>query len=94
MPVDVPPEMTKAGYEKLKQMASDHGYGWSFNMISEETADAAMNEVFTTMMGAAPPGWQWQDGSTIKVRRGAPHNPTEQYEQPGYGEPSGEDPNA
>lgn len=66
---NITPEMAHAGYEALKQMASDHGYGWSFNMVGEHTIEAAMSEVAGRMLEVAPPGWTPFGQST--VRRGA-----------------------
>lgn len=85
MSVKITTEMAKAGYEAVKQMASDHGYGWSFNMVSEDTVETAMGEVFRAMIEAAPAGWS--PAAVATVRRG--------FVQPGAPviEPEGQDPN-
>lgn len=79
--LDLTTEMLQAGYQKLKQMADDHGYGWSFNMVAEDTAEAAMGEVFKAMVEAAPAGWGGDAAPVVAtVRRG--------FVQPGHvGEP-------
>jgi hypothetical protein len=51
------PEMTKAAYEAVKQIASDKGYGWEFRMVSEADADALIEAVFAAALAAAPVGW-------------------------------------
>lgn len=53
----VTPEMSHAGYKTLKQMASEHGYGWGFSMVGEHTIELAMGQVFRDMIEAAPKGW-------------------------------------
>ena len=53
----VTPEMSQAGYEALKVMANQHGYGWGFSMVGEHTIELAMGSVFRDMIEAAPKGW-------------------------------------
>jgi len=68
MSYTITPEMTKAGYLAVQKVASDHGYGWSFSLVSEDTVDDAMTQVFNAMVAAAPPSWSARVMKAIKVR--------------------------
>ena len=68
MSVTVTPEMSKAGYLALQKVAEQHGYGWSFSLVSESTVDSAMAEVFQSMVAAAPPSWPSKLITALKVR--------------------------
>ena len=68
MTVTVTPEMSKAGYLTLQKIAQEHGYGWSFDMVSEWTVDDAMTKVFQAMVAAAPPSWPTKAAKALKVR--------------------------
>ena len=60
--------MTKAGYLAVQKVASDHGYGWSFSLVSEDTVDDAMTQVFNAMVAAAPPSWSARMVKALKVK--------------------------
>ena len=68
MSVTVTPEMTKAGYAAIQNVAQEHGYGWSFSIVNEYTVDDAMTKVFQAMVAAAPPSWPSRALKAVKVR--------------------------
>jgi hypothetical protein len=49
------PAMAAAGYETLKKIASDQGFGWEFGMVSERDVEVIMGQIYTAMIHAAPP---------------------------------------
>jgi len=68
MTVTVTPEMSQAGYDTLRKIAQQQGYGWSFDMVRESTVDDAMTQVFQAMVAAAPPSWPSKMIKALKVR--------------------------
>ena len=68
MSYTITPEMTKAGYLAVQQVAQQHGYGWSFSLVSEDTVDDAMTQVFNAMVAAAPPSWSARMVKALKVK--------------------------
>ena len=68
MSYTITPAMTKAGYLTLQKIAAQHGYGWTFDMVSEWTVNDAMTQVFKAMVAAAPPSWPTRVKKAIKLR--------------------------
>ena len=68
MSYTITPEMTKAGYLAVQKVAEQHGYGWSFSLVSEDTVDDAMTQVFNAMVAAAPPSWSARMVKALKMK--------------------------